>query len=90
MSTPTDQSTECSQENMGDTNTKNDEAQNGQKPEDVFIGGKYKSRYAYLIEALRNVSDEAREEVSEALGDLEDENIDVAEICRETESSEER
>ena len=86
MSTPTDQSTECSQENMGDTNTKNDEASNGLKSEkDYFHSTRYKQLYAYFIVALRNCSEETRNEFADALEELDLDEVDVEKQCRRLE-----
>lgn len=82
MSTPTDQSTECSQENMGDTDTKNDEAQNGLKSsKDLFHSTKYKQIFAYFIVALRNCGEETREEFVDQLEEISLEEVDVEEEC---------
>lgn len=82
MSTPTDQSTECSQENMGDTDTKNDEASKGRKSENTpFLSTKYKQLYAYLITALRSCSQESRDEFLDQLDEISLEEVDVEEEC---------
>lgn len=81
MSTPTDQSTECSQQSMGAPDT-NNQAQNGRKSERPFFSTKYKQIFAYFLVALRNCSEETRDEFVDQLEEISMEEVDVEKECR--------
>ena len=61
MSTPTDQSTECSQENMGAEDSKNNSAESELNHINKIAG------FDYLIQALKKCSEETREEILDKL-----------------------
>ena len=82
MSMTHDQVESCSQETMGAQDS-NKEASKGRKSEkQPFLSTKYKQMYAYFITALRNCSEETRDEFTDSLKDLDLENVDVEKECR--------
>ena len=87
MSTPTDQSTECSQENMGATNTKS-QAQNGRKSENTFLPTRSRTLYAYVLTALKNCSEETKDEFVEEIQALKMEDVDVDQFWEDFTSDE--
>ena len=85
MSHPTDQSTTGSQETMGASDSKS-EASNGLKSErQPFLSTRYKQIFSYFIVALRNCSEETRNEFADALEELDLDEVDVEKECRRLE-----
>lgn len=72
----TDQSSTCSQDKMGAADSKS-QAQNGQKSETNFLPTRSRTLYAYVLTALKNCSQETKDEFVEEVQALKMEDIDV-------------
>lgn len=66
---------------MGAPDT-NNQAQNGRKSEKPFFSTKHKQIFAYFLVALRNCSEETRDEFVDQLEEISLEEVDVEEECR--------
>ena len=71
---------------MGASDSKS-EASNGLKSEkDYFHSTRYKQIFSYFIVALRNCSEETRNEFADALEELDLDEVDVEKECRRLEN----
>ena len=78
----TDQSRPCSQDKKGAADTKSQASKGRKSEKQPFLSTKYKQMYAYCITALRNCSEETRDEFADSLEDLDLEDVDVEKECR--------
>ena len=72
----TDQSRPCSQETLGAQDSK-EQAQNGQKSENTFLPTRSRTLYAYVLTALKNCSQETKDEFVEEVQALKMKEVDV-------------
>lgn len=86
MSPTHDQADTGSHENMGAANTKNQASKGLKSEKQPFLSTKYKQMFAYFITALRNCSEDTRDEFTDSLKDLDLEDVDVEKECRNLEN----
>lgn len=86
MSPTHDQADTGSHENMGAANTKNQASKGLKSGKNHFHSTRFKQLYAYLITALRNTSEETRNEFADTLEEVDLEDVDVEEECRNLEN----
>jgi len=81
----TDQSRPCSQETMGASDSKSEASKGLKSEKDYFHSTRFKQMFSYFIVALRNCSEETRNEFADALGEIDTDEVDVEKECRRLE-----